>query len=82
MRHAKEIMTRAANTPIAKALELLAERWTLLRSRVADGSRRFNDFGAASRFISSVDDVAAAEARSRGVIVREPDPAGHPTYTS
>jgi DNA-binding HxlR family transcriptional regulator len=65
--------------PIAKALELLAERWTLLLVReLLMGSRRFNDLRrgvplmAPSMMSQRLKALAAG-----GIIVREPDPAGH-----
>ena len=65
--------------PIAKALELLAERWTLLVVReLLMGSRRFNELRrgvplmAPSMMSQRLKALAAA-----GIVVREPDATGH-----
>jgi DNA-binding HxlR family transcriptional regulator len=64
--------------PIAKALELLAERWTLLLVReLLMGSRRFNDLrrGVPLMAPSMMSQRLKALTRS-GIVVREPGPDG------
>ena len=67
--------------PIAKALELLAERWTLLIVReLLMGSRRFNDLRRGVPFMApSVMSQRLKALTDSGIIVREPGPDGH-TY--
>jgi DNA-binding HxlR family transcriptional regulator len=65
--------------PIAKALELLAERWTLLLVReLLMGSRRFNDLRRGVPLMApSVMSQRLKTLAECGIIVREPGPDGH-----
>jgi DNA-binding HxlR family transcriptional regulator len=65
--------------PVAKAAEVLAERWTLLILRdILIGSRRFNEFRRSIPLLSPT--LLASRLRSlegAGVIVRAPCSDGH-----
>jgi DNA-binding HxlR family transcriptional regulator len=65
--------------PIAKALELLAERWTLLIVReLLAGSRRFNDLRRGVPLMSpSMMSQRLKALCDSGIIVREADEDGH-----
>ena len=65
--------------PIAKALELLAERWTLLIVReLLMGSRRFNDLRRGVPLMSpSMMSQRLKALAAGGIIVREQDFTGH-----
>lgn len=64
--------------PIAKALELLAERWTLLLVReLLMGSRRFNDLRRGVPLMApSVMSQRLKALTESGIIAREPGPDG------
>jgi len=64
--------------PIAKALELLAERWTLLLVReLLMGSRRFNDLRRGVPLMApSVMSQRLKALTDSGIVVREPGPEG------
>jgi len=64
--------------PIAKALELLAERWTLLIVReLLMGSRRYNELRRGMPLIApSVMSQRLKVLANHGIIVREPEPEG------
>ena len=64
--------------PIAKALELLAERWTLLIVReLLMGSRRYNELRRGMPLIApSVMSQRLKLLANHGIIVREPEPEG------
>lgn len=64
--------------PIAKALELLAERWTLLIVReLLMGSRRFNELRRGMPLIApSVMSQRLKVLVNHGIIVRDPEPGG------
>ena len=65
--------------PIAKAAEVLAERWNLLILRdILIGSRHFNEFRRSMPLLSPT--LLAARLRSledAGVVVRSPSADGH-----
>ena len=65
--------------PIAKALELLAERWTLLIVReLLMGSRRFNELRRGMPLIApSVMSQRLKVLANHGIIVRDPEPGAH-----
>ncbi|MDB5924735.1 MAG: HxlR family transcriptional regulator [Betaproteobacteria bacterium] len=65
--------------PIAKALELLAERWTLLLVReLLMGSRRFNDLRRGVPLMGpSIMSQRLKALADGGIIVREHDPTRH-----
>jgi DNA-binding HxlR family transcriptional regulator len=67
--------------PIAKALELLAERWTLLIVReLLAGSRRFNDLRRGVPLVApSVMSQRLKLLTDHGIVVRESEPDGR-TY--
>jgi DNA-binding HxlR family transcriptional regulator len=67
--------------PIAKALELLAERWTLLLVReLLMGSRRFNDLRRGVPLMApSVMSQRLKALTESGIIAREPGPDGRTT---
>ena len=64
--------------PIAKSLELLAERWTLLIVReLLMGSRRFNELRRGMPLIApSVMSQRLKLLTNHGIVVREPEPDG------
>jgi DNA-binding HxlR family transcriptional regulator len=64
--------------PIAKALELLAERWTLLLVReLLMGSRRFNDLRRGVPLMApSMMSQRLKSLSDHGLVVREPDESG------
>jgi DNA-binding HxlR family transcriptional regulator len=64
--------------PIAKALELLAERWTLLLVReLLMGSRRFNELRRGVPLMApSVMSQRLKALTDSGIVVREPGPVG------
>ena len=65
--------------PIAKALELLAERWTLLIVReLLAGSQRFNDLRRGVPLVApSVMSQRLKLLTDHGIVVRESEPTGH-----
>jgi DNA-binding HxlR family transcriptional regulator len=65
--------------PIAKALELLAERWTLLIVReLLMGSRRFNDLRRGVPLVApSVMSQRLKLLVDHGIVVRKPEPDSH-----
>jgi len=64
--------------PIAKALELLAERWTLLIVReLLAGSQHFNDLRRGVPLVApSVMSQRLKLLTDHGIVVREPEPTG------
>lgn len=68
--------TEAAACPIARALEIVGERWSLLILREAFlGQRRFNDF---ERHLGIARNILSARLKhlvERGVLAREPSRA-------
>jgi DNA-binding HxlR family transcriptional regulator len=65
--------------PVAKALEALAERWTLLIVReLLMGSRRFNDLRRGVPLMApSMMSQRLKALASAGIVIRERDPGGH-----